>query len=228
MELIIIIVAIISIIIIHYLMKCNLRELEKIATNNELNIIAEKYPANIEICKTILKKLNNENVKIEEDQNSNSTLYLAIQDKITIGNTRKSYTRIQTMAHECLHSIQDKKILIFNVIYSNIYLLYFVLISILVILKKLQNELVFSNILLILSLIYYTIRIYLENDAMIKAEYLAKEYMEGENISTKSEIEKIANSFKVLNNGAIKATNCQIFINIMIKVVIFNTLALIF
>lgn len=228
MNLTIIITSIISIIIIYILMKINKKELKKIALNEELNKIAEKYPNNKEICESILKKLDNENVKIEEDLKSDSTLYIAIQNKISIGNTYGSFTRIQTMAHECLHSIQDKKILIFNFIYSNIYLLYFITISILVITKKLQNTIIFSHILLILGFLYYTIRVFLENDAMIKAEYEAKEYVESQDISSKEEVNKLIKGWKELNNSCIKATNCSIYINIMVKVIIFNVLALIF
>ena len=228
MELIIIIVAIIAIITINLMMKINIKKLKEIATNTELNEITKKYPSNKEICKTILKKLGNEKVKIEENEESDSTLYIAIQDKISIGNTHNSFTRIQTMAHECLHSIQDRKMLIFNFIYSNIYFLYFAIISILVIIKKLPNEMLFSNILLIASFVYYVIRSYLENDAMIKAEYLAKEYIEEQKITTKEENEKLIAGFKKLNTDCIKSTNCIIFINIMIKVVIFSILALIF
>lgn len=228
MELIIIIISLISIILTYYLMKFNIKEIKELAKNEELNNITSKYPSNTEICKEILKKLNNENIKIEEKPESESTLYIAIQNKILIGNTHNSFTRIQTMAHEALHSIQDKKLLIFNFIYSNIYLLYFIIISILAILKKLTNTLLFSNILLILSFIYYVVRVYLENDAMIKAEYLAKEYIEGKEISTKEEISKIEEGFKKINKECIKATNLSLFINIMLKVIIFNTLALIF
>ena len=228
MELIIIIVAIVAIIIVNTMMKMNVKELEKIALNPELNEIAQKYPKNVEICKTILKKLENKTTKIEEDTSSDATLYIAIQDKISIGNTHDSFTRIQTMAHECLHSIQDRKMLIFNFIYSNIYIMYFVVICILAIINKLPNEIMFSNILLILSFIYYVIRVFLENDAMIKAEYVAKEYMEEQNISFPEEIKKVCNGFKKLNDGCIKGTNCSLFIKIMIKVVIFNVLALIF
>ena len=174
----IIIISIIAIIIIMVLMSANIKEMKEIASNEELNKIAKKYPSNTEICKEILKKLNNTKVKIEENTNSESTLYIAITDKISIGNTHESYTRIQTMAHECLHSVQDRKLLIFNFIYSNLYFIYFIVICILAILKKLPNELLFSNILLILSFINYAIRVFLENDAMIKAEYLAKKYLE--------------------------------------------------
>lgn len=222
MELIIILIAIIAIIIVSAMMKMNVKELETIALNAELNEIAQKYPKNTEICKSILKKLGNETTKIEEDITSDATLYIAIQDKISIGNTHDSFTRIQTMAHECLHSIQDKKMLIFNFVYSNVYIMYFVVICILAIINKLPNEIMFSNILLILSFIYYVIRIFLENDAMIKAEYVAKEYIEEQNISSSDEIKKICNGFKMLNEGCVKGTNCSLFIKIMIKVVIFN------
>lgn len=228
MELIIIIVAVIAIIIVNSMMKMNIKELEKIALDSELNEIVQKYPNNIEICKNILKRLENQTTNIEEDETSNATLYIAIQDKISIGNTHESFTRIQTMAHECLHSIQEKKMLLFNFVFSNIYIIYFFMICFLVILNKLPNEIMFSNILLILSFIYYVIRIFLENDAMIKAEFVAKEYMEEQKISTKQEIEKIYKGFRKLNDGCIKGTNYSLFSKTMIKVIIFNILALIF
>lgn len=228
MELIIIIVAIIAIIIVNSMMKMNAKELEQIALDSELNEIAKKYPKNLEICKSILKKLGNNTTKIEEDTNSNATLYIAIKDKISIGNTHDSFTRIQTMAHECLHSVQDRKTLIFNFIYSNLYLLYFIIICILAITVELPYEMIYSNIFLILSFIYYVVRVYLENDAMIKAEYLAKEYMEEQEITSKEEIKKVGQGFRQINKDIIKATNSSLFVKIMIKVVIFNALALIF
>ena len=228
MELIIIIVAIIAIITIFFMMKTNVKELEKIALDKELNSIAEKFPDNTQICKSILKKLENETTKIEENKKSEATLYIAIQDKISIGNTHKSFTRIQTIAHECLHSIQDRKMLIFNFIYSNIYLLYFVIICILIILKKLDNVMLYSNIFLILSFIYYVVRVFLENDAMIKAQYIAKDYMQKQDVVTEEEVNKIFEGFQNLNKGLIKGTNCNLFTGIMIKLVIFNVLSLIF
>lgn len=228
MELIIIIVAIIAIITIFFMMKTNVKELEKIALDKELNSIAEKFPDNTQICKSILKKLENERTQIEENQKSEATLYIAIQDKISIGNMHKSFTRIQTIAHECLHSIQDRKMLIFNFIYSNIYLLYFIITCILVILKKLDNTMMYSNIFLILSFIYYVVRGFLENDAMIKAQYIAKEYMQEQAVATEEEVNKIYEGFQNLNKGLIKDTNSRLFTGIMIKLVIFNALALIF
>ena len=83
-------------------------------------------------------------------------------------------------------------------------------------------------LLLILSFIYYTVRVFLENDAMIKAEFIAKEYMEKQPKAIEQEINEVVNGFKQLNRGCIKGTNCSLFINIMIKFVIFSVLALIF
>ena len=228
MELIIIIISIISIIILNILMSSNIKKMKEIATNEKLNKLTEKYPSNIEICKELLQKVDNKNVKIEENANSETTLYIAISNKILIGNMHNSFTRIQTIAHECLHSIQDRKLLIFNFVFSNIYFLYYIICCILIILKYLPNELLFLNIFLILSFIYYTIRIFLENDAMIKAEYLAKQYLEEKNISNKIEIKEIVKGFKDLNKEIVKSTNVNLFTKIMTKVVIFNLLALIF
>lgn len=228
MELIIIIISIISIIILNILMSSNIKKMKEIATNEKLNKLTEKYPSNIEICKELLEKVDNKNVKIEENVNSETTLYIAISNKILIGNMHNSFTRIQTIAHECLHSVQDRKLLIFNFVFSNIYFLYYIICCILIILKNLPNELLFLNIFLILSFIYYTIRTFLENDAMIKAEYLAKQYLEEKNISNKIEIKEIVKGFKDLNKEIIKSTNVNLFTKIMTKVVIFNLLALIF
>ena len=228
MELIIIIISIISIIILNILMSSNIKKMKEIATNEKLNKLTEKYPSNIEICKELLEKVDNKNVKIEENVNSEATLYIAISNKILIGNMHNSFTRIQTIAHECLHSIQDRKLLIFNFVFSNIYFLYYIICCILIILKYLPNELLFLNIFFILSFIYYTIRTFLENDAMIKAEYLAKQYLEEKNISNKIEIKEIVKGFKDLNKEIIKSTNVNLFTKIMTKVVIFNLLALIF
>lgn len=136
-------------------------------------------------------------------------MYLVTSNKIFIANLKNSYTRIQTIAHECLHSIQNKKLLWFNFIFSNIYLLYFAIIFLLGIFKVLLYKMLFMAIFLILSLVYYAVRTYLENDAMIKARFLAKEYMEDVKISTKEEIDKIIARYDELNDIGIKFTNFQ-------------------
>lgn len=221
MEFIIIVtVSLFLVIILKYVFEYNVKELKKIGKDKELDELAKIYPNNIEICKDYLKKLNNSKVKIEENKDSTTSLYITMTDKILIANIQDTYTRIQTIAHECLHSIQNRKLLMFNFIFSNIYLIYFIMIVILALLKILPYKLMFMNIFLILSLVYYMVRSYLENDAMIKARYLAKEYMEEKKISTKEEIQKIVAGFDKINNVGIKCINYNLYLGIMVKVLI--------
>ena len=220
-----IIVAIISLIItiiLKYMFNYNMKKIKTIAEDKELDEIATKYPSNIEICKSYLKMLNNKSVKIEENKDAEASLYIAITNKISIANIQKSYTRIQTIAHECLHSVQDRKLLLFNFIFSNIYLLYFVVICILAVFKILPYKMMFLAILILFSLVYQTVRAFLENDAMIKAKYLAKNYMEEKKISDKKEIEKIVLGFDKINDVGIKCVNYNLFLGLMIKILIFS------
>lgn len=229
MEFIIIgILAFISTLVLQHVFDYHKKELKTIGEDNELDALAKSYPTNIEMCKEYLKKLKNEKVKIEEDKNAEASLYIAVLDKILIANIQKSYTRIQTIAHECLHSIQSRKILLFNFIFSNIYLLYFVAICALLVFKVLPNKMMFLTIFLLLSIMYYAVRIYLENDAMIKARYLAKEYMQEKKISTPEEIEKLVAGFDKINDVGIKCVNYRFFMEIMLKLFILATLCLIF
>ena len=66
---------------------------------------------------------------------------------------------------------------------------------------------------------------------MIKAKYLAKEYMEEQKILEQNEIQakqpeepkqnEIVNEFEKLNNVGIKSTNYSLFLGICIKIIIF-------
>ena len=107
-ELIILIVIIISIIVLKKVFKANVKEIKDIANDEKLNNITKTLPSNKEICKTILKKLNNENVEIEEEENTNCFYFIAT-NKIILNKENSYFVRIQTIAHECIHSIQDKK-----------------------------------------------------------------------------------------------------------------------
>lgn len=218
--LIIAVICLILIILLWIIFDVNVKQLKEMTNIQKLDAIAEKYPNNIDICKEYLKKLKNEKVKIQEDQNSDATVYIAVSNKICIGNMRKSYARIQTIAHECLHSIQNRKLLLFNFIFSNIYLLYFAIILICALFGKLPYEMTFLAVLCILGLVYYTVRIYLENDAMIKARFLAKEYMEEKGISTREEIESMVAQYDKVNDLGIKCVNYQLFAGILVKVLI--------
>ena len=229
MEFIIILVVLTLIYIFLKIVFCvKIKKLKQFEKDEYLDKVVSKYPENTQICEEILKKVNNNTVKIEEDPNANTTLYLVMSNKIFIANLNKSYTRIQTIAHECLHSIQDKKILWSNFLFSNIYLIYFVIIAVLGILKILPYKMLFLAIFLVLGLVYYSIRTYLENDAMIKARFLAKEYMEEKGISSKDEIESLVKKYDELNDIGIKFINFKFFEGIIIKAVILSFIFMIF
>lgn len=226
--LIVIFVTIIFSVLLGYVFSFNKKKILELVKNQKLDDIAKKYPSNVDICKKYLKKLNNENVKIEENKDAEASLYIAITNKIVIANISDTFTRIQTIAHECLHSVQDRKILIFNFIFSNIYLLYYIVICVLALFNLLPLKMMFLSVFLILSLINYTLRMYLENDAMIKARFLAKEYMEEEKISSKEDIDEMVKGFDDLNNLGMKYIHYQIFLNCMLKILIFSIINTVF
>lgn len=228
MEYIVIIsILIATLIALYFILEINIKKVKEIADNKRLNELANKFPENLDICKSILKDLNNENVKIEEEKESKTSLYLVMQNKIIIANNRESFTRIQTIAHECIHSIQSKRMLMFNYIYSNFYLIYFALISVLTIFKIVNNTMLQVEILTILGFIYYFIRNMLENDAMIKARYLAKEYMEQSKYCSIEEVKEIVDGYDKLNNIGIKGVSLNLFFNVIIKIIIYCIICII-
>lgn len=224
LNLIIAIVLVLILITLKLILKINFKELKKLETNEKLNEIINKFPENIEICKSILNKLKNENVKIEEDKESKTSLYIAITNKIVIGNLKNNYARIQTIAHECVHSTQNRNILLFNFVFSNIYLIYYSISIILTILGVFKNSLLQIVILLLLSFVYYIVRSYLETEAMCKAEFIAKEYIEESKTCTKEEKEDLINEYKKINKMGIIAYNYILFLNCIIKVIIYCVL----
>ena len=174
----------------------------KIAENDKLNNIIQKLPSNIEVCKNILKKLKNNNVKIEEEENTNCFYFIAT-NKIILNKETKYFMRIQTIAHECIHSIQNKNILWFNYIFANILNIFWLIISILTILGIIKQYTLFVAITLILIIIFYVIRSYLEIEAMTKAKYVAKEYLIEQNVK---ETNEIIEEYEKLNDIGIKYT----------------------
>ena len=226
--LVIAILALVVGLVLRYFFDVSIKQIKELAQKPDLDKIVEKYPNNQQVAQEILKKLNNEKVKIEENENGESSLYVAISDKICIGNIQKSYTRIQTIAHECLHSVQNRKLLLFHFIFSNFYLLYFVLLALLGILKILPFEMTFLVSFVLIGMLFYAVRIYLENDAMIKAPFLAKEYMQGKQISSLEEIEKVMKGYDELNQIGIKAVNYKLFMGIMMKVFLLSIIFLLF
>ena len=150
--LILAIVIIVLVLMLKFIFKFNIKEIKEIGVNKKIDELTKKFPENTEICKGYLKKLNNTTTKIQENLESKNSMYIAITDKIIIANIKESYTRIQTIAHECLHSVQDKKLLYFNFIYTNIYLIYFITITILALFKILPYKMMFLTLLVFIRI----------------------------------------------------------------------------
>lgn len=229
-EIIIIIICLITIILLKIGLNIKFKEIKRLNTrsNEELKKISEKFLENEQICKSILNKLNNNNnVKVLMNQEYNSCLYTVYNNTITIGKFKENYMKIQTIAHECIHACQNKLTLWFNFIISNSYNLYFVIILVLTLFNKIQHTNIYLYILTMLGIIQYIIRNSLENEAMTKAPYLAKEYIEENNIISKKEKEKLLKKYEEVNKIGIPFVNYLLIQKNLIKIIIFCIFSLI-
>lgn len=223
---IILIISFIILIILKKVIGANIKQVKEIGNNKQIEEITCKFPNNKEICEYIIKKFK-KNVKIKEEIESKTSYYIAITNTIIIGNIQNNTTRIQTIIHECIHSAQNKRILIFNYIYSNLYNLYFLILLILFITKKSNNELLQLFIFFIISILWFIVRSYLEVDAMIRAEYETKEYINQTNIIEKEKQNELIQYYKELNKIGIPTYIFLLFSKIMLKISIFCIIILI-
>ena len=107
-----------------------------------------------------------------------------------------------------------------------ILLIYFVIICVLTLFNKITDTQIHSFILLLLGIIQYVVRISLENEAMLKAKYVAKEYIEENNILNKEEEKELLNEYERVNKIGIPFMNFYIISMNIIKVFIYSLFAL--
>lgn len=207
----------------------NMNQIKKIGEDKQLNEITNSLPENEDICKEMLEMLNNQNVKIKTgNENSQASLYIVASNSILIANIKNTFTRVQTIAHECLHSIQNKKMLWFNFIFSNIYIIYFVIITILALFNKGKYESICAIVLIMMSFLLYFVRSYLETDAMTKARFLADEYMRKKNdVISNEDIDLIVNNYDKINNIGILVTNFSLIFSYFVKILVYCVVVLI-
>ena len=226
----VLVICVITIILLKIFLNINFKTMKKLEIENTdmLNKIASKFPEDKKICETILKQLNNSsNVNIKIKPEYNSCLYTVYNNTITIGKFQQNYMKIQTIAHECIHSSQSKRTLWSNFIFTNIYLLYFIIILILTFLNKLPYANIHTCILIFGGVIQFILRMCLENDAMIKAKYVAKEYIEKNKILTSKEEEILLEEYDRVNKVGIPFLNYyQVTMN-LIKIIIFSFFTLV-
>lgn len=196
--------------------------LRKIVEDEELAKSVKKFPSNTEICKQTLEKLNKEDVKVEEDDSSKTSVYMVFKNKIVIGKANV-ITRIQTVIHECIHSTQDKRLLKFNVIFANINNLYLLIISVLSLFNRISynTATICLWILALMQIILYAVRSFLETDAMIRAEFITQDYIEKTNYVSKEEKEKIIQIYKDVNKVGIKSYNYVLLMKALIRLLIY-------
>ena len=190
--------------------------------DEELAKSVKKFPSNTEICKQTLEKLNKEDVKVEEDDSSKTSVYMVFKNKIVIGKANV-ITRIQTVIHECIHSTQDKRLLKFNVIFANINNLYLLIISVLSLFNRISynTATICLWILALMQIILYAVRSFLETDAMTRAEFITQDYIEKTNYVSKEEKEKIIQVYKDVNKVGIKSYNYVLLMKALIRLLIY-------
>lgn len=222
-----IILLVLAIILFKFVFKINLKKAKSLQENKELEKITDKFPENIEVAKEMLDMLGNEGVKIEETKDTGTSLYIAITNKISIADMKNNYARLQTIAHECLHSCQDRTMLLFNFIFSNINMIYFFVISILTIFKIINNQMLQIAILMLFTLIQFSVRSFLEIDAMTRAKFLAKEYMEKKKLCTNKEKEELLNEYDKINKVGIPFVVDNLLTNGLIRVLIYSIISVV-
>ena len=78
------VISLILLLVLKILFGYSQKTFKELAENKELDELSKKYPDNLEICKDYLKKINNEKVEIEQSENGEASLYIAISNKIII------------------------------------------------------------------------------------------------------------------------------------------------
>ena len=222
---VIILICITSLIVLKFAFGIRIKdinEIKKIGNDKKTNELADNLPSNQKICEEILAMIDNSEVKIDvvEDQNKSLTYYSVISNSIIITNIKDTFTRVQTIAHECLHSIQNRRLLLFNFVFSNIYLIYFVAICILSIFKIMQLSTLHIFIVFLMGIVFYIVRSYLETDAMTKAQYLSEEYMKSTCEISADDIKILVDEYKKMNKIGILLTNVLLFCKTIIRIIV--------
>lgn len=231
-----IVLLIITIILYWIVFKINIRKIKSLEKNDELTEITDKFPENIEIANEMLDMLSVgvrcTCPKIEQATNTKTSLYIAITNKIIIADMKNNYARIQTIAHECIHSGQDRRLLLFNFIFSNISLLYFVIITLLTLFKVIDISMLQVFILTLLALIKFSVRSFLEIDAMTRSRYLAEKYINKtvgahDCALSENDITKLLAGYDKINRLGIPFVINNLLTNAIVQILVYMAVGLI-
>ena len=144
--------------------------------------IVKRIGDNENLAKEILNYVENNTTKVEknEDEKIKASFYNCNTDKITIKNTTdlEDCSRLIHISHECIHSIQDKKLLKVHFILSNIQILYFLGIFIYFFYNNnldLRLDLLLGQVFIFIATFF--MKIVLESDATYRGPELAFRYL---------------------------------------------------
>lgn len=228
-EITIILVCVITLILLKIFLNINFKDIKniEIKSSEDLKGLSDKFPEEQKMCEDMLNKLQNKDVKVKIEPEYNSCLYTIFNNTITIGKFQQEYMKIQTIAHECIHSCQNKITLWANFIFTNIYLIYFAVVLILAFLNKLPYTNIHAIVLIFMSMIQYIIRFSLENEAMIKARFIAKEYIEENKTLNKDEEKILLEEYDRVNKIGIPFMNYYTISMNIVKIMLFAFVSLI-
>ena len=165
-------------------------------------------------------------LKLKKQKTHGTSLYIVATNKIIISDMKENYGRIQTIAHECIHSCQEKRMLLFNFIFSNINIIYFIVISLLTVLGILQNYMLQIAIFMLAFLIQFSTRGYLEVDAMTKSWFLAEKYIKNKKIITEVEEKELLNEYEKINKVGIPFILFNLLFNSFIKILLYSIICI--
>lgn len=207
------------VLLLKLILKINFKKAKELEQDKELQNITDRFPKNDEIAREMLEIIDNKDVKIEEQKNTKTSLYIVATNKILISDLKDNYGRIGTIAHECMHSVQDKTLLFFNFLYSNFVLLYWIVSIVLLLCSVWTNVLLQLIILLLLLFIQTIIRAYLETDAMMKSIKLSNDYIEKKKLCNEQEKNILIEKYKLINDMGIRFYIFNLTSNSLIKLI---------
>lgn len=169
-------------LIIYMIYKERINENEMIF-DKELSPIISKLPENKIVCEEMLKQVNSQ-VKVEYNpyEEAKGSFYNHRKNKIVVRNDKDlgNISRIVHIAHECVHTTQKRKYLNMNFIFSNIQMIFLLVLIVLKFFNLSQsiiNPLLFIQLLIAITTFF--VKIVIESDACYRSVGVAEEYLRG-------------------------------------------------
>ena len=203
-----------------FINKQTMKDIKELSTDDTYDKQTASLPSNEIICKEIQHFLGNE-CEIKLDDEAKSSAYIFFQNKIILSNTedsKKNYTRILFIAHECIHSIQSRMTHIINFVLANIRNIYDIILLVLLMIGRGSLELIMVSFLISFLSFYY--RMILEVDAIYRSVIVSRKYLKENNL------EFVADRYEEIIPKTISGLYFTYIVPILFKLLIFVSLNL--